>query len=69
MSGGLIQAHNIDDVCNVTKVLLDHQVFESVLKAKIRFSGAFEVQLYDGSQAGTGFCKKPAQPMDSAIIP
>jgi len=39
----LIQAHNIDNVCNVAKVLLDHQVFESTLKAKIRFPEVFEV--------------------------
>lgn len=39
----LIQAHNIDNVCNVAKVLLEHQVFESTLIAKIRFPEVFEV--------------------------
>lgn len=39
----LIQEHNIDNVCNVAKVLLEQQVFESTLKAKIRFPDVFEV--------------------------
>ena len=39
----LVQAHNLDNVCNVAKVLLDQQIFESTLKAKIRFPEVFEV--------------------------
>ena len=39
----LIQEHNIDNVCNAAKVLLEQQVFESTLKAKIRFPEVFEV--------------------------
>jgi hypothetical protein len=39
----LIQQHNIDNVCNVTKSLLEQQIFESTLKAKIRFPEVFEI--------------------------
>ncbi|KAK5077834.1 hypothetical protein LTR64_003765 [Lithohypha guttulata] len=39
----LIESHNIDDVCNVVRSLLEQQVFESTLKAKIRFPEVFEV--------------------------
>ncbi|KAK5074428.1 hypothetical protein PMZ80_011243 [Knufia obscura] len=39
----LIEAHNIDNVCNVAKALLEQQIFESTLKAKIRFPEVFEV--------------------------
>lgn len=39
----LIDAHNIDNVCNVAKSLLEQQLFESTLKAKIRFPEVFEV--------------------------
>jgi len=39
----LIETHNIDNVCNVAKTLLDQQIFESMLKAKIRFPEVFEV--------------------------
>ena len=34
---------NIDNVCNVAKTLLEQQIFESTLKAKIRFPEVFEV--------------------------
>ncbi len=39
----LIHAHNIDIVCNTTRKLLIEQVFESTLKAKIRFPEVFDV--------------------------
>ena len=39
----LIEAHNIENVCNVAKNLLEQQIFESTLKAKIRFPEVFEV--------------------------
>ncbi|KAK5019734.1 hypothetical protein BJ546DRAFT_1057918 [Cryomyces antarcticus] len=39
----LIHEHNIDNVCNMAKALLEQQVFESTLKAKIRFPEVFEV--------------------------
>ena len=39
----LIEAHNIDNVCNAAKTLLEQQIFESTLKAKIRFPEVFEV--------------------------
>src|SRR5579862_8363964 len=39
----LVQEHNIDNVCNVAKGLLEQQIFESTLKAKIRFPEVFEV--------------------------
>ena len=39
----LIQEHNIDDVCTTAKALLEQQIFESTLKAKIRFPEVFEV--------------------------
>ena len=39
----LIQEHNMDNLCNVAKILLEQQVFESTLKAKIRFPEVFEV--------------------------
>ena len=39
----LVHAHNLDNVCNVAKVLLDQQIFESTLKAKTRFPEVFEV--------------------------
>jgi hypothetical protein len=39
----LIREHSIDNVCNVAKALLEQQIFESTLKAKIRFPEVFEV--------------------------
>lgn len=39
----LIQEHNIDSLCHVAKALLEAQVFESTLNAKIRFPEVFEV--------------------------
>ena len=39
----LVEAHNMDNVCNVAKALLEQQIFESTLKAKIRFPEVFEV--------------------------
>src|SRR5271154_3314000 len=39
----LMREHNLDNVCNVAKSLLEHQIFESTLKAKIRFPEVFDV--------------------------
>lgn len=39
----LIQRHSLDSVCDVAKILLKQQIFESTLKAKLRFPEAFEV--------------------------
>ena len=39
----LIRKHNMENVCNVAKALLEQQTFESTLKAKIRFPEVFEV--------------------------
>jgi hypothetical protein len=39
----LIAAHNIDSLCGTARTLLTEQVFESTLKAKIRFPEVFEV--------------------------
>lgn len=39
----LIQEHNLDNVCSVAKALLEQQIFESTLKAKIRFPEVFEI--------------------------
>ena len=39
----LIQEHNLDNVCNIAKALLEQQIFESTLKAKIRFPEVFEI--------------------------
>ncbi|KAK5011505.1 hypothetical protein LTR28_001222 [Elasticomyces elasticus] len=39
----LVQEHNLDNVCNAAKVLLEEQIFQSTLKAKVRFPEVFEV--------------------------
>ena len=39
----LIEEHNIDNVCDTAKNLLDQEIFASTLKAKIRFPEVFEV--------------------------
>ncbi len=39
----LLEAHYIDNVCNIAKALLGQQILESTIKAKIRFPEAFEV--------------------------
>ena len=39
----LIREHNIDNVCNVARSLLEQQIFESTLQAKIQFPEVFEV--------------------------
>ena len=39
----LVQEHSFDNVCHVAKALLEHQIFESTLKAKIRFPEVFEI--------------------------
>jgi hypothetical protein len=41
--GGIIQEHDIDSVCQVAKGLLEEQIFESTLKAKMRFPELFDV--------------------------
>lgn len=39
----LVAEHNIDNVCNTTKALLQDEIFASTLRAKIRFPEVFEV--------------------------
>ncbi|KAG9228717.1 hypothetical protein BJ875DRAFT_489597 [Amylocarpus encephaloides] len=39
----LITEHNIDNVCNTAKTLLQDEIFASTLRAKIRFPEVFEV--------------------------
>jgi hypothetical protein len=39
----LVAEHNIDNVCNTAKALLQDEIFESTLRAKIRFPEVFEV--------------------------
>jgi hypothetical protein len=39
----LIRAHNMDIICNTARSLLTEQIFESTLKAKIRFPELFDV--------------------------
>ena len=39
----LIREHSIDHISHIAKVLLEQQIFESTLKAKIRFPEVFEV--------------------------
>ena len=39
----LIQKHSLDSLCHVARMLLEEQVFESTLKAKIRFPDIFKV--------------------------
>jgi hypothetical protein len=39
----LVAEHNIDNVCNTAKALLQDEIFTSTLRAKIRFPEVFEV--------------------------
>jgi hypothetical protein len=39
----LVAEHSMDNVCNTLKTLLQDEIFESSLKAKIRFPEVFEV--------------------------
>src|SRR6266536_4951135 len=39
----LVAEHNIDNVCNTAKALLQNEIFASTLRAKIRFPEVFEV--------------------------
>jgi hypothetical protein len=39
----LVAEHNIDNVCNTAKALLQNEIFGSTLRAKIRFPEVFEV--------------------------
>ena len=39
----LVAEHNIDNVCNSAKALLQNEIFGSTLRAKIRFPEVFEV--------------------------
>ena len=39
----LLREHALDDVCSVVKPLLEQRIFESTLRAKIRFPEVFEV--------------------------
>ncbi|KAI1306596.1 hypothetical protein F5Y03DRAFT_353907 [Xylaria venustula] len=39
----LVNAHNIETVCNMARTLLTEGIFESTLKAKIRFPEVFDV--------------------------
>ncbi len=39
----LIEEYNLEILCNVAKTLLEQQIFESTLKAKIQFPEVFEV--------------------------
>ncbi len=49
----LVHAHNIDNICNVAKSLLEQQIFESTLKAKIRFPEVFEVSPAQSAERAT----------------
>ena len=49
----LIKEHNIDNVCNAAKALLEEQIFESTLKAKIRFPEVFEVSPAQSAERST----------------
>jgi hypothetical protein len=40
---GLIREYNVDTICHVAKILLEGQIFESTLNAKIRFPEVFDV--------------------------
>lgn len=48
----LIKAHNIDTICNTTRVLLSEQLFESTLKAKHRFPEVFDVSPAQSAERG-----------------
>lgn len=39
----MIEEHNLDNVINTARTLLEEDIFASTLKAKIRFPEAFEV--------------------------
>lgn len=39
----LIREHDMDTVCNVARILLTEQIFESTLKAKLRFPEVFDM--------------------------
>lgn len=39
----LIREHNLENVCIVAKALLEQQIFESTLRAKVRFPEVFEI--------------------------
>jgi methylglyoxal synthase len=39
----LVAEHNLDKVCHTAKTLLQEQIFESTLRAKMRFPEVFEV--------------------------
>lgn len=39
----LITEYNIDNVCNAVKSLLEQRIFESTLKAKIKFPEVFDI--------------------------
>jgi hypothetical protein len=39
----LVREHDMDTVCNVARILLTEQIFESTLKAKLRFPEVFDV--------------------------
>lgn len=45
----LIKRHNTDAICNVAKILLKEQIFESELKAKICFPEVFKVSSSQGA--------------------
>jgi len=47
---GLIREHNIDVIYNTARTLLTEQIFESTLKAKIRFPELFDMSPAQSAQ-------------------
>jgi hypothetical protein len=62
----LIQEHDIGDLCHVAKTLLEAQIFESSLKAKLRFPEAFEVS--PSQTLERAISESEAAKIDSATI-
>jgi hypothetical protein len=66
----LIRAHNIDILCNTTRELLTEQIFESTLKAKIRFPEVFDVssaQSADREASDAEAARNDAKAIEDAV--
>jgi hypothetical protein len=61
----LIAEHNIDNICNTARKLLEDEIFTSTLKAKIRFPEVFEVSPAQSAERSTSEAEAARSEVDA----
>lgn len=64
----LIEEHDLDNVCNSAKTLLEQQIFESTSKAKKRFPEVFEVSAAQSAERSASEAKAAKTEADAIRV-